>query len=92
LVLLPLQRPRTEVEYPLDHLRRFHSKNAVIAYTGIDAPPYQSGSFTANNRHISKRGNKYLRRIGYEIMQSIMRAKPINDAIYQFILKKQADD
>ena len=36
-------------------VRRFHSKRALIAYAGIDAPPYQSGKFRANNRHISKR-------------------------------------
>ena len=40
-------------------VRRFHSKRALIAYAGIDAPPYQSGKFCANNRHISKRGNRY---------------------------------
>ena len=34
-------------------VRRFHSKRALIAYAGIDAPPYQSGKFCANNRHIS---------------------------------------
>ena len=26
-------------------VRRFHSKRALIAYAGIDAPPYQSGKF-----------------------------------------------
>lgn len=25
--------------------RRFHNGSALIAYTGIDAPPYQSGQF-----------------------------------------------
>jgi transposase len=73
-------------------IRRFHSKNAIIAYAGIDAPPYQSGSFTATNRSISKRGNKYLRRTGFEIMQSFMRKKPIEDcAVYNFMLKKHAE-
>ena len=51
-------------------VRRFHSKRALIAYAGIDAPPYQSGKFCANNRHISKRGNRYMRKTGYEVMQS----------------------
>ena len=51
-------------------VRRFHSKRTLIAYAGIDAPPYQSGKFRANNRHISKRGNRCLRKTGYEVMQS----------------------
>ena len=51
-------------------IRRFHNKHSLIAYAGIDAPPYQSGTFHATERHISKRGNRHLRKIGYEITQS----------------------
>lgn len=39
--------------------RRFHSSKALIAYAGIDAPPYQSGQFTGSNRKISKRGSLF---------------------------------
>ena len=31
-------------------VRRFHNGKALIAYAGIDAPPYQSGQFTGTNR------------------------------------------
>lgn len=72
-------------------IRRFHSRNALTAYAGIDAPPYQSGAFTATERHISKRGNKYLRKTGYEVMQSLIQHKPDEDAVYQFIVKKRAE-
>ena len=41
-------------------IRRFKNAGSLIAYAGIDAPPYQSGKFEAVNRHISKRGNKLL--------------------------------
>lgn len=72
-------------------VRRFHSKRALIAYAGIDAPPYQSGKFRANNRHISKRGNRYLRKTGYEVMQSYVMHKPANDPIFTFIEKKRGE-
>jgi transposase len=72
-------------------VRRFHNRNALIAYAGIDAPPYQSGAFTATERHISKRGNKYLRKTGYEVMQSLIQHKPDEDAVYQFIQKKRSE-
>jgi len=72
-------------------VRRFHSRRALIAYAGIDAPPYQSGSFSATERHISKRGNKYLRKTGYEVMQSLIQHKPSEDAVYWFIQKKRAE-
>ena len=50
-------------------IRRFHSSKALIAYAGIDAPPYQSGQFIGTNRKISKRGSSTLRKIGYEVMR-----------------------
>jgi len=70
-------------------IRRFKNKHSLIAYAGIDAPPYQSGSFNATERHISKRGNSYLRKTGYEIMQCLVQHKPIGDPVYDFICKKR---
>lgn len=72
-------------------VRRFKNKHSLIAYAGIDAPPYQSGSFNASERHISKRGNPYLRKTGYEIMQSLIKHKPQNDVVYDFIVKKRCE-
>jgi len=72
-------------------VRRFHNKHSLIAYAGIDAPPYQSGTFNATERHISKRGNSYLRKTGFEIMQSLIQHKPEGDAIYDFIQKKRSE-
>ena len=51
--------------------RYFHSAKALIAYAGIDAPPYQSGQFIGNQRHISKKGSSTLRKIGYELLDSV---------------------
>ena len=73
-------------------VRRFHSAKALTAYAGLDAPPYQSGKFESHNRKISKRGNKYLRKVGYEVMASLMSTKPVEDhAVYSFICRKKAE-
>ena len=73
-------------------VRRFHSVKALTAYAGLDAPPYQSGEFESHNRKISKRGNKYLRKVGYEVMASLMSTKPVEDhAVYLFICRKKAE-
>lgn len=72
-------------------VRRFRNKHSLIAYAGIDAPPYQSGAFNASERKISKRGNAYLRKTGYEIMQSLIKHKPAHDPIYAFIQKKRSE-
>ena len=54
-------------------------------------PPYQSGAFNATERKISKRGNSYLRKTGYEIMQSLIKHKPVGDPVYDFIQKKRSE-
>ena len=73
-------------------IRRFHSGKALIAFAGIDAPPYESGQFVGTNRKISKRGSKVLRKIGYETMRVLKTHKaPEDDAVYRFILKKEAE-
>jgi transposase len=70
-------------------VRRFKNAGSIIAYAGLDAPPYQSGQFEATNRHISKRGNKYLRKTGYEIMKSIKTCCKDNDELKAYIIKKE---
>ncbi len=73
--------------------RRFHDAKALIAYAGIDAPPYQSGQFTGTNRHISKRGSKVLRKIGFELMTTINVHQRFyqDDPVCTYFLKKRAE-
>lgn len=49
-------------------VRRFHSKKALVAFTGIDAPSYQSGTVDIRSRRISKRGSASLRRTLFLVM------------------------
>ena len=72
-------------------VRRFHSKKALVAFAGIDAPPFQSGTFTATKRSISKRGSPLLRKTGYELMQCLKRLKPQDCPVYSYICKKEAE-
>lgn len=72
-------------------IRRFHSFKALIAYAGIDSPPYQSGQYLGLNRRISKRGSALLRNVGYQVMQSLKTHKPSGDVVYLYILKKEQE-
>lgn len=73
-------------------VRRFHSGSALVAFAGIDSPPYQSGGFTGTQRRISKRGSALLRKTGYEVMKCLKSTKPSQDAaVYLFMLKKEAE-
>ena len=71
-------------------VRRFRNGSSLVAFAGIEAPPYESGKFVGTNRNISKRGSSTLRKIGYEIMHSLKVSKPTEDsAVYDFIIKKE---
>jgi len=49
------RKTRSRLIAEIGDIRRFDSANSLIAYAGIDTPPYQSGNFYATERHITKR-------------------------------------
>lgn len=73
-------------------VRRLHSAKALIAWAGIDPPPYESGQFVGSKRRITKRGSSTLRKVGYEVMRVLKSHKaPEDDAVYNYILKKESE-
>ena len=72
-------------------VRRFHSKKALVAFAGIDAPPYQSGTMDVRSRSISKRGSSSLRRTIFLVMSVYLQQRPLGEAVYQFMDKKRAE-
>ena len=72
-------------------VRRFHSGKALIAYAGIDTPPYESGQFVGSNRKITKRGSAALRKVGYETMRCIKTHPRPEDPVYQYVIKKESE-
>lgn len=63
-------------------VRRFHSKKALVAFAGIDAPPYQSGQMNVHSRSISKRGSSSLRRTLFLVMGIILQNSPADDPVF----------
>lgn len=72
-------------------VRRFHSKKALVAFAGIDAPPYQSGQMDIYSRSISKRGSVSLRRTLFLLMGVYLQNAPVNEPVYQFMDKKRSE-
>lgn len=68
---------------------RFHNKRALVAFAGLDAPPFQSGNFNAQSRSISKRGSASLRKTLFQIMSVILQQAPVDNAVFQFMDKKR---
>ena len=70
---------------------RFPHKKALVAFAGVDAPPFQSGSFESTGRSISKRGSPYLRKTLFQVMQVLLKTSPSDDAVYDFLDRKRAE-
>lgn len=72
-------------------VRRFHSKKALVAFAGIDAPPCRSGIMDIRSRSISKRGSASLHRTLFLVMGVILQNSPADEPVYQFMDEKRAE-
>ena len=85
----PVTGPQLIAE--IGDVRRFNSKAALVAYAGVDASPYQSGSFDAKSCHISKRGSARLRRTVFMICSAILQNSNPEDPVFLFMDKKRSE-
>ena len=72
-------------------VRRFYAKKALIAFAGLDAPPFQSGTFESKKRSMSKRGSASLRKTLFQVMSVVLQGSPPNEPVFQFLDKKRAE-
>lgn len=72
-------------------VRRFTHKGALVAFAGMDAPPYQSGTFDSKSCRISKRGSPHLRRTLFQIASVILQHSKPDDPVFRFMDKKRAE-
>ena len=72
-------------------VRRFHSKKALVAFAGIDAPPNDSGDISGRHRGMSKVGASSLRRTLFLVMSVYLQTAPLDEPVYQFMDRKRAE-
>ena len=72
-------------------VRRFTHKGALVAFAGVDAPPYQSGTFDSKSRRMSKRGSPHLRRTLFQISGIILQHADCDNPIFRFMDKKRSE-
>lgn len=70
---------------------RFPNKKALVGFSGIDAPPFQSGKFNSKSRPISKRGSAALRKTLFQVMRVILQNAPTDNAVFRFMDKKRSE-
>ena len=66
-------------------------RKLLVAFAGIDALPYQSGTVDVHSRSISKRDSALLRRTLLLVMGVILQNSPADEPFYQFMDKKRAE-
>lgn len=75
----------------IGNARRFTSQRALVAFAGVDAPPYQSGVFEFKSRCTSERGSPLLRRTLFQICSITMQQSNIDDPVFLFMDRKRAE-
>ena len=69
---------------------RFTHKGAITAFAGVDPGVNESGSYAQKSVPTSKRGPAHLRKTLYQIMEVLIKTKPQDDSVYQFMDKKRS--
>ena len=85
----PITGPQLMAE--IGDVRRFTHKGALVAFAGLDAPPFQSGTFDSKSRQISKRGSPHLRKVLFTICSVILQHSNPEDPVFQFMDKKRSE-
>lgn len=85
----PITGPQLMAE--IGDVRRFTHKGAMVAFAGLDAPPFQSGTFDSKSRQISKRGSPHLRKVLFTICSIILQHSNPEDPVFQFMDKKRSE-
>ena len=70
---------------------RFHHREALTAFAGVDPGVNESGQFKGRSNNASKCGSPRLRKTLFLIMSSLLQTKPVDDPVYCFLDKKRAE-
>lgn len=70
---------------------RFTHREALTAFAGVDPGKNDSGQYIQKSVRTSKKGSPYLRKTLFQIMDSLIKRSPVDDAVYAFMAKKRAE-
>ena len=70
---------------------RFTHREALTAFAGVDPGKNDSGQYIQKSVRTSKKGSPYLRKTLFQVMDSLIKRSPVDDAVYAFMAKKRAE-
>ena len=65
-------------------------KQSPLAFAGMDARPFQSGTFDSKSRRIFKRGSPHLRKALFMVASTSLQHSDPGNPIFRFMDKKRA--
>lgn len=72
-------------------VRRFHKRNALTAFAGVDPKVNQSGNRESKRNPATKHGSPELRRTLFLVIETLIKKSPPDDPVFLFIDKKRAE-
>ena len=69
---------------------RFTHKGAITAFAGVDPGINESGTYEQKSVPTSKRGSSVLRKTLFQVMDCLVKTKPLDDPVYAFIDTKRS--
>ena len=64
---------------------RFTHREALTAFAGVDPGKNDSGQYIQKSVRTSKKGSPYLRKTLFQIMDSLIKRSPVDNAVYAFM-------
>lgn len=72
-------------------ISRFHRRENLTAFAGVDPGADQSGKYEAQSLPTSKRGSPRLSKTLFQVMDCLIKTMPQDDAVYLFMDKKRSE-
>lgn len=69
---------------------RYFQKSSLVRFAGLEPVENQSGKFRGKES-ISKQGSPHLRKTLFQVMDCLIKQKPADDPIFQFLDRKRAE-
>jgi hypothetical protein len=70
---------------------RYQKKSSLVRFVGLEPVANSSGKFHGREK-ISKQGSPHLRKTLFQVMDCILKTKPVDDPVYQFLDRKRSEN
>ena len=81
----------TQLIAEIGNVYRYQKKSSLVRFAGLEPVANSSGKYHGKEK-ISKQGSPHIRRTLFLVMDCILKTKPIDDPVYQFLDRKRSEN